>query len=232
LTEEKSVAPSPDDDLAGWVAAAPGLVSLEPEARRTLARLHPSALPRGTPLFHPGDAAKGFVVVLDGRVEVFLIGASGRDILLYAVEAGGTCIQTTLGLLGGDDYSGEAVAATDCTIVLIPKSAFLSLMDSSAAFRGFVFSAFATRMQGMMHVLERVAFQRIESRLAAALLDRAEGDRVNATHQDLATAIGSAREVISRRLEAFARSGLVDTERGAVLLRDRTALFRLAAIQD
>lgn len=218
--------------VTDWTATATGLDHLDAAARARLSRLQPMTLPRGTPLFHPGEAAKGFVVVLSGRIEVFLTGASGRDILLYAVEAGGTCIQTTLGLLGGEDYSGEALAATDCEVVLIPKAEFLALMDTSAAFRGFVFGAFAARMQGMMHVLERVAFQRIESRLAAALLDRAEGDRVSATHQELATAIGSAREVVSRRLEAFARSGLVETERGAVLLRDRAGLARLAAIQD
>ncbi len=218
--------------MTDWTATAAGLDGLDAAARARLSRLQPAALSRGTPLFHPGEVARGFVVVLSGRIEVFLTGASGRDILLYAVEAGGTCIQTTLGLLGGEDYSGEALAATDCAIVLIPKAEFLALMDSSAAFRSFVFGAFAARMQGMMHVLERVAFQRIESRLAAALLDRAEGDRISATHQELATAIGSAREVVSRRLEAFARSGLVVTERGAVLLRDRAALARLAAVRD
>ena len=215
--------------MTGWAGGARGLSALDADARAALDRLAPMTLPRGAPLFHPGDTAKGFVIVLAGRVEVFLTGSSGRDILLYAVEPGGTCIQTTLGLLGGEDYSGEAVTASDCRLVLIPKGEFLTLMDRSAPFRAFVFSAFAQRMQGMMHVLERVAFQRVESRLAAALLDRAEGGRVPATHQDLATAIGSAREVISRRLEAFARSGWVTTERGAVTLTDMAALRRLAA---
>ncbi len=169
---------------------------------------------------------------MPGRIDVFLTGPSGRDILLYSVEPGGSCVQTTLGLLGGEDYSGEAIAATDVRAVLIPKVEFLSLMDGSPPFRAFVFAAFALRMQGMLHLLERVAFQRVESRLAAALLDRAEGEEVRATHQELATAIGSAREVVSRRLDALARSGLVATERGAVLIRDRTGLARLAAVQD
>lgn len=215
--------------MSGWTPDAAGLEALEPRARARLDALHPVQLTRGTPLFHPGDSAKGFVVVLEGRVEVFLTGPTGRDILLYAVEPGGSCVQTTLGLLGGEAYSGEAIAASDCRLVLIPKAEFLSLMDHSAAFRGFVFTAFAVRMQGMLHVLERVAFQRVESRLAQALLDRAEGDMVQATHQELATAIGSAREVVSRRLEGFGRSGWVTTERGAVRIVDAGALRRLAA---
>lgn len=218
--------------MTGWLEEAAGFERLDGDARRRLDRLSPVTLSRGTAVFHPGEAAKGFLVVLSGRIDVFLTGPSGRDILLYSVEPGGSCVQTTLGLLGGEDYSGEALAATDVCAVLVPKADFLSLMDGSAPFRAFVFTAFALRMQGMLHLLERVAFQRVESRLAAALLDRAEGAEVRATHQELATAIGSAREVVSRRLDALARSGLVATERGTVLIRDRTGLARLAAVQD
>jgi CRP/FNR family transcriptional regulator, anaerobic regulatory protein len=213
-----------------WTAT--GLEALDAEARRALAALTPMRLARGTVLFHPGDAAKGFVIVLDGRIEVFLTGPSGREILLYAVEPGRSCVQTTLGLLGGEDYTGEAVTAGDCELILVPRDLFLTLMDRSAAFRGFVFAAFGARMQEMMHVLERVAFQRVESRLAQALLDRARDGTVQATHQDLATAIGSAREVVSRRLEAFARAGWVATERGTVALTDPAALRRLAVSAD
>lgn len=215
--------------MGAWIDRAPGLEALDPGARARLAGLQPMALPKGAALFHPGEAARGFAVVLAGRIEVFLIGPNGRDILLYAVEPGGTCVQTTLGLLGGEDYTGEALTASDCELVLIPREAFLALMDGSAAFRAFVFSAFAERMQAMMHLLERVAFQRVESRLARLLLDRAEDGIVRATHQDLATAIGSAREVISRRLDGFARRGFVETERGIVTIRDAAGLSRLAA---
>ncbi len=215
--------------MTRWPEEAIGLQSLDPGARARLTTLTPVEIARGTPLFHPGDTVKGFVVVLAGRVDVFLTGPSGRDILLYAVEPGGSCVQTTLGLLGGEDYSGEAMAAVDCRIVLIPKGMFLALMEDSVAFRSYVFAAFATRMQSMMHVLERVAFQRVESRLAAALLERAADGVVHATHQDIATAIGSAREVVSRRLEGFARAGWVTTERGSVRITDAVALRRLAA---
>jgi CRP/FNR family transcriptional regulator len=210
-----------------WTEAA-GLAALPAVARQQLDRLVPQTVPRGTPLFHPGDAAKGFVILLDGRIEVFLTGPGGRDILLYSIEPGESCVQTTLGLIGGGDYTGEAVAATECTLVLVPRHEFLRLMDQVADFRTFVFAAFARRMQGMMHVLERVAFQRVESRLAAALLDLARGGEVLATQADLATRIGSAREVVSRRLDQFTRRGWVTTDRGRVRLTDPAALRRLA----
>jgi len=218
--------------FSGWPTTGPGIEALEADVRSDLSALLPVDLPQGAVLFRPGDAAKGFVIVLNGRIDVFLTGPTGREILLYSVEPGGSCVQTTLGLLGGEDYTGEAIAATRCTAVLIPRALFLSLMERSASFRSYVFTAFAARMQGMMHVLERVAFQRIESRLAQALLDRANDYEVQVTHHELAIIIGSAREVVSRRLEIFARKGWVSTERGSVILTDPAALRRLAAAAD
>ena len=137
-----------------WLAEATGLPPLEPPARALLAQLAPMHVPPGTVLFHPGDTVKGFVIVLGGRVDVFLTGPTGRDILLYAVEPGQSCVQSTLGMMGGEAYSGEAIARTDARIVLVPKDIFQALMDQSDAFRGFVFTAFAMRLQSMMHLLE------------------------------------------------------------------------------
>lgn len=210
-----------------WLDRA-GLSALAAQDRAALAALPVRSLPKGATLFHPGDDAQGFVVVLRGRVEVFLIGPTGREILLYAVEPGQSCVQTTLGLMGGGPYSGEATCATDCDLILIPAPLFLALMDRAPAFRSFVFLAFARRMQDMTHLLEQVAFQRVESRLADALLDLAQAGEVHATQADLAARIGSAREVVSRRLDGFAQRGWVQTDRGRVRLTDMAALRRIA----
>lgn len=207
------------------------LLSLAPESTRALCALPQQHLSAGTVLFHPGDAAQGFVVVVRGRIEVFLTAASGREILLYAVEPGQSCIQTTLGLLAGEAYLGEALTATEAEVVMIPRALFLALMDRDPAFRGFVLGAFARRMSEVTRLLERVAFGRIESRLAQALLDLAQGDAVHATQSDLAARIGSAREVVTRRLDQMARAGLVQTDRGMVRLIDLPELRRLAAAE-
>ena len=212
-----------------WLEEATALPALAPADRDRLSLLTPMDVPSGTVLFRPGEAIKGFVIVLSGQIDVYLTGRSGREILLYSVSGGQSCIQSTLGLLGGEDYTGEAIAQTDCRLVLVPRDLFLSLMDQSPGFRGFVFSAFATRMQTMMHLLDQVAFQRIEARLARCLLERAHGDTLRATHAEIAVMIGSAREVVSRRLDALARRGIVELDRGVVYLRDRSTLQAIAA---
>jgi CRP/FNR family transcriptional regulator, anaerobic regulatory protein len=210
----------------GWETDITGLT---PAHAVRLAALPLHKVAKGAVLFRPGDPAEGFVIVLQGRIEVYLTGPSGREIMLYAVEPGQSCVQTTLGLMGDELYAGEAMAATEAQVVIIPKPLFLNLMDSDAGFRSFVLRAFARRMQDVTRLLERVAFGRIEGRLAGALLDLAQGAEVHATQAELAARIGSAREVVSRRLDAFARAGWVETDRGSVRITDAPALRHLAA---
>lgn len=213
----------------GWVNEAPDLAGLDAETTTRLNTLTPMDVPKGAVLFSPGDSVKGYVVVLSGKVNVSLTGATGREILLYEVAPGQSCIQSTLGLLGGDDYTAEAVAESDSRLVLLPRALFMDLLDASQTFRALVFTAFAGRMQTMMQLLEKVAFQRVECRLAAHLLAHSDTDgTLTVTQQDLATAVGSAREVISRRLDAWSRRGWVKTGRGTLQIIDTDALQTLA----
>ena len=213
-----------------WTGEDAALAALEPPARAILDALHPLDVPKGAVLFSPGEAVKGYVIVLSGRVGVHLIGPTGRDILLYEVAPGQSCIQSTLGLFGGDDYTAEATADTDTRLILLPRTIFFGLLDSSPEFRRIVFQAFAGRMQSMMQLIENVSFLRVEQRLAALLLERADrAGRLEMTQADIATAIGSAREVVSRRLDRLARKGCIRHERGVVEIVDRAALVADAA---
>ncbi len=92
-------------------------------------------------LFRAGDQAQAFVIVLQGRIEVRLTSVSGREMLLYAVEAGQSCVQTTLGLLGDEVYTGTALTTSETLAVLVPKAVFLSIMDQDKGFRRFVLPA-------------------------------------------------------------------------------------------
>lgn len=218
-----------DRPEASWTLTALGLERLEAAARQKLSTLGPVVVPKGRIIFRPGDRVEGFVMVLSGRVGVYLTGANGRELLLYAVTPGETCVQTTLGLLGEQDYTGEAIAETDLSAVFVPKPLFAELMAVSDAFRTFVFHAFADRLQTVMQLIEKVAFVTIEARLAQCLVERGTGGAVKATHQELASIIGSSREVVSRRLELLARQGIIGLERGAITIVDAPALARKAA---
>jgi CRP/FNR family transcriptional regulator len=216
--------------MTDWVTGTPQLEKLAPQSRLRLGSLVPVTLPAHTPLFNAGDAVQGYAMVLSGRVDVSMTGTSGREMLLYSGEPGQSCIQTTMGLLGGDDYTAEAETTVDTRLVLLPKPMFLGMMDSDPAFRALVFQAFAKRFQNMMQLLEKVAFTRVECRLAERLLSLSETENpLHLTQSELATQIGSAREVVSRRLENWSRRGWVRTGRGTIEVLDPDALHAVAA---
>ena len=122
------------------------------------------------------------------------------------------------------------MAEGDVEALLLPIDDFEGLMALSAVFRGFVLAAFGERMAELMHRLDEVAFRSIDARLAMRLLDATQADdSLETTHQALAIELGTAREVVSRRLKQFERCGLVALGRGSIAIRDRAGLRQVAA---
>jgi CRP/FNR family transcriptional regulator len=215
-----------------WITQFPGLSRLEPGIADTLT-LQSTVLsvPEGTVIFGPGKAAENLLLLLEGRVRVQQLSEAGREIVLYRVEAGQSCVMTTACMLAHEDYSAEGIAETDVRAVAIPRAVFDRLVSQSVAFRNFIFSAYSRRITDLFQVIEDIAFQRVDIRLAQRLLALARGhDQVRATHQQLSVELGTAREVISRQLGEFQRRGWIGQSRGVVDLLDRPGLERLAAM--
>jgi CRP/FNR family transcriptional regulator len=186
-------------------------------------------LPAGAVVFGPGQPPQNYLLLINGTVRVHQLSESGREIVLYRVQAGESCAMTTACLIGDDVYQAEGVAETPVQAVVLPREAFDEAISKSPEFRRFVFAALSSRMTHLFKLIEEVAFSRIDVRLAQRLLELAgDGDRVVMTHQQLASELGTAREVISRQLTEFQRRGLLATARGELTLLDRAALRRLA----
>lgn len=215
-----------DDD---WILRFHGLSRLA-EPIRALLRTRSSiiSLPQGTRIFGPGHAPENLLFLLEGTVRVQQVSESGREIVLYRVHAGESCVLTTACLLAYEEYTAEGMAETDITAAAIPRAVFDDLISQSKDFRTFVFSAYSRRITDLFQVIEEVAFQRIDIRLAQKLLDLGRGGTVKATHQQLAAELGSAREVISRQLQEFQRRNWVKQSRGTIELLDVAGIGRLA----
>lgn len=212
-----------------WAGAFPALTALEPDALALLrAQGTRMTVPRGTVLFRVGSLCRNFLMLLDGTVRVQMTSENGREIVLYRVGQGETCILTTACLMTRADYSAEGVAETDLDAIALGAAAFHELLARSALFRDFVFASFGTRLLGMMMLVEEVAFGRIDLRLARFLVDHRDArGGLDTTHQTLAVELGTAREVVSRQLKEFERRGLVELSRGRVGVRDPDALMAL-----
>ena len=182
----------------------------------------------GETVFGPGRAPGGLVVLREGTLRVRQIGESGREIVLYRISSGDGCVMTAACLMAGGGLPAEGVAETDLSALVIPQAGLDRLLAEEPAFRDAMLRSFARRITELMGVVEAVAFGRIDIRLAGALLRLAEGGTVRATQADLATELGTAREVVSRQLAEFRRRGWVEPGRGTVRLTDAPALARLA----
>lgn len=213
-----------------WIDRFAGLARLPQDIRADLtAGSQTVSVPAGTQVFAPGQSADNLMLLLEGTVRVQQRSETGREVFLYRVHAGESCVLTTACMLAFEDYSADGIAETDVTAALIPRATFDDLVARSRVFREFVFTAYSRRITDLFALIDDIVFQKLDVRLAARLLELADdGGIVRATHAVLATELGTAREVISRTLAEFHRRGWVEQSRGQVDLVGREGLERLA----
>jgi CRP/FNR family transcriptional regulator len=182
-------------------------------------------VPAGAIVFDELQACQGFPFVLDGSIRVVKAAANGRELPLYRVGPGETCIISSSCLLGEAAYNARGVAESETLLALMPRPLFEDML-ALGTFRGFVFHLFAERIADLMQLVEAVAFRKLDQRLAALLLGH--GRLVHVTHQQLADELGSVREIISRLLKGFAEQGWVRLGREQIEIVSPSELRHLA----
>ncbi len=212
-----------------WLESFPPLLQLEPHARDILAKsARIVEAPVGTIGYREGGACGVYVMRLAGQSRVYKMSSSGREILLYRVAAGETCVITTTCLLGNSNYPASTIVEEPIKDVIIPSAAFNQLMVDSKVFRTFVMTNYGALISDLIVLLDEVAFHSLDARLAKLLLDTGSAT-ISRTHQLIADELGTAREVVSRQLKRFEQKGWVTLGRGHVELTNRPALEKLAA---
>ncbi|WP_417819842.1 Crp/Fnr family transcriptional regulator [Terasakiella sp.] len=208
--------------LSDWIEHLPFLNQLTADEKR---RLETNAqlveVPSHTKLFSPGDECGAFLLVIDGSVRVQMVGDNGREIVLYRVESGQTCVLTTACLLSHEAYNAEALTEEKTTAIALPARAFQEFLATSNGFRDLVFASYGQRISSLVLLVEEVAFKRIDVRLAQFIDRHKDKDGiVKKTHYDLAVELGSAREVISRQLKEFEKKGWIELLRGKLIVKN------------
>jgi CRP/FNR family transcriptional regulator len=179
-------------------------------------------VPDRVALFEPGSPCRGFPLVLAGTVRVTKVAPNGREVLLYTVAPGDSCLLSSGCLLGGLDYQAFGIAKGTVRLLVLPPTTFNRLIAESKPFRDYVFALFSERLAGLMELVEAVTFQRLDRRLAALLL--AKGNPVRMTQQNLADELGSVREIVGRLLRSFEEHGWVALGRERIDILDEPAL--------
>jgi CRP/FNR family transcriptional regulator len=199
--------------IASWIEAHPELASA------------PVHIPARTLLFGAGQACQGFPLVLLGEVQVYRESAQGKRLELYRVSEGETCLVSTASLFSGDPLTAYAATTQASTLRMISPGGFVRMSEDPGV-RSYLFGQFAQRLADLMAVTDAVAFQRLDKRLATALLGH--GPVLALSHQDLANALGTAREIVTRLLRRFELEGWVVLGRSEIRIIDPRALRRFS----
>ena len=171
---------------------------------------------KGDMVFHENDTCSVLGFLLSGDIRVYMLGEEGREITLYDVLPGETCILNVACILSSTPYPARAMVVEEGDACLISSGDFRRLVDSHAEMRTFVYAGLGGRLISMMKLVEEVAFRRLDVRLRHYLLEKNEDGVLNTTHQKIANDLGTSREIISRLLGEFERKGVVSLSRNRI----------------
>lgn len=183
-------------------------------------------LPSGQLICRDGGQCSQLTLLISGAARLYKMGENGREITLYRITPGEACVATAACILSRRPFPAYTVCETDIEAVVVAAAEVRHWLTLSAAWRDFIFTLIADRLGEMFRVLESVLFQPLDQRVANFLLQSldgvdasaADGRTLHITHQALAAEIGSSREVVTRILHDFERSGALLTGRGRIEL--------------
>lgn len=211
--------------------ALPVLQQAEPQlARKIQQTAYLARIPAGQDVFAAGDSVDAIPLLISGLVQVYQIGETGREVTLYRFRPGESCVLTANSILTKQFFPAIATVEEDAEALMIPADAFDEWVRDSDTWREFVFDLVSQRLASLMAIVDDVAFRRLDKRVATFLIDRGSNNNpISVTHQEIASELGSSREVISRIIEDFTSSGLVGSARGSIEITDFDALSSRAA---
>lgn len=182
-------------------------------------------IPAGRDVFLEGDRIEAIALLISGVVRVYKIGETGREITLYRFGNGSSCILTANAILSQNTFPAIATVEEDAEAVMIPAGVFREWVKRFDFWRDFVFDLLSQRLSTVMQIVDEVVFQRMDRRVASLMLNRGRSENpIRITHQEIASELGSSREVISRLLEDFIAEGSIHAGRGSIEILDFEAL--------
>jgi CRP/FNR family transcriptional regulator, anaerobic regulatory protein len=185
----------------------------------------------GRPICDEGMQCGHLALVNAGVARVYKLGENGREITLYRISGGESCILTASCIIGGRPFPAFAICEEPIEALVISSPMVIRWTNEFSAWRNYLFGLIGDRLGDVISVIEEIAFRRVDRRLAHYLLQRLEptgSGSLNITHQAIASDLGTSREVVSRILKDFEHQGLISVARGIVCLNDRQGLAEIS----
>jgi len=165
-----------------------------------------------------GDVCHHLPLVILGSVRVYKIGESGREITLYHLEQGDSCIMTASCIISQKVFPAFAVTETKVEAIIVPANSLREWVKHNPVWQAYIFGLLSQRLGNVIEVIEEVTFRRLDCRIATYLLHEADPTlhTLTITHEAIANELGSSREVVSRILKTFEKQGILSLSRGKI----------------
>lgn len=178
-------------------------------------------------LYGSGGVCLGMACVLKGKIRVSLLSEEGREITLFRLEKGDSCVLSASCVISQITFDTQMTVEEDCDLLVVNSGAFGRLSEQNIYVKCFMYEQMAERFSSVMWTMQQILFARMDQRLAGFLLqeyDRTGNMKIRMTQEQIALQINSAREVVARMLKRFIADGLVEVGRGVIILRDTEKL--------
>jgi CRP/FNR family transcriptional regulator len=183
----------------------------------------------GQVLAREGAECEYLPFVLKGTLRIYKSSEAGKELTLYRIERGESCVLSATCILNGGSFPAIARAEGDTEVLLTPAKLLVGLADENAAWRRYLFGLYSKRLEDVLTLVEEVAFHHVDRRIAAYLLRNGAGGVVSRTHGEIADELGTSREVVTRILKDLEADGLISTSRGRIRVLRPDSLGRRAA---
>ncbi len=180
------------------------------------------SIPKGQFISMEGDSCNYMAIVLSGKVRVYKVSESGREITLYHLEKGEGCILTASCILSKKNFPAISIADENVEVLIIPSQVFRDWMDKYESWRDYIFELLSKRLALVISVVEEVAFKRMDTRIAEYLISNIPQDssQLKVTHHQIADELGTSREVVSRILKDMENDKIISLLRGSIKIND------------
>ncbi|MEG0751413.1 MAG: Crp/Fnr family transcriptional regulator [Oscillospiraceae bacterium] len=172
----------------------------------------------------------GALLLIDGKLRVYMLSDQGKEVTLYRLSSGDMCILSASCVLRTITFDVHIDADSDVDALLISPDIYGQVCESNIYAECHSYKLLSDRFSEVMWAMQQILFMSFDKRLAIFLWDELTstgGDTIALTHEQLAKYIGSAREVVTRMLRYFSEEGIVELMRGGVKIIDRRKLKEL-----
>ena len=192
--------------------------------------ISPAHYQKGETIHSAGENCLGVLLVQRGQLRVYMLSEDGRDITLFRIFPGETCILAASCVLDAITFDVFIDAEEDTEALVISAPVFLSLKRENIYVEAYAYRLATTRFSDVMWAMQQILFMRVDQRLAIFLIDesaKSGSDDIHMTQEQIARYMGTAREVVSRMLKYFSGEKMVEIYRGGIRILDKKKLRSL-----